>query len=96
MSRVDGAAAQPYCIKYMSKRPQGATFTALSISVDCPSCGESLPDPSGSLFWTPQELSQAIADQPNRTCDSCDEPFVLRQQNKASLELEFGPRGLRP
>lgn len=72
----------------MSK-PSSATLTALAISVDCPSCGESLPDPSGSLFWTPPELASAIANQPDRVCDSCDEPFVLRQQNKAHLLLEI-------
>lgn len=69
------------------QRPRGASYTALTVSVDCPACGEGLPDPSGSLFWTPQELAEVIAEQPNRTCDSCEEPFVLRQQSKAQLEL---------
>ena len=75
----------------MSSRLQSASFTALSVSVDCPSCGESLPDPSGSVFWTPSELASAIAEQPNRICDSCEEPFVLRHQNKAHLELGAKP-----
>lgn len=73
----------------MSARLPSASFTALTISVDCPACGESLPDPSGSLFWTPQELARVIAEQPNRTCDSCEEPYVLRQQSKAQLYLEI-------
>ena len=71
----------------MGNRLSSASYTALTISVDCPACGESLPDPSGSLFWTPSELAKAINDAPNITCDSCDKPFILRQQNKAHLEL---------
>lgn len=66
-------------------RKRGAVYTALTVSVDCPGCGESLPDPSGSLFWTPQEIEKAIAESPDRTCDSCDAPFSLRQQTSAHL-----------
>lgn len=72
----------------MSARVMSATYSALSVSVDCPHCGESLSDPTGSLFWTPQELASAIATQPRRTCDSCDHAFMLRQHNKAQLELQ--------
>lgn len=69
----------------MNKRALGALYTATSVQIDCPRCGESLPAPCGSVFWTVDELAKAIADQPDRTCDGCDEPFVLRQNDKAYL-----------
>lgn len=64
-----------------------ALFTAASLQIDCPRCGESLPAPCGSVFWTLDELTTALKDQPERTCDGCDEPFVLRQQSKAYMPL---------
>lgn len=64
---------------------RSALYSAMSVSVDCPHCGESLPAPCGSLFWTITELAKAINSQPDRVCDSCEEPFRLRQQNSATL-----------
>ena len=64
---------------------RGALYSALSVSVDCPHCGESLPAPCGSLFWTLAELAKAISERPDRVCDGCDEPFVLRPQRTATL-----------
>ena len=66
-------------------RVRSALFSAVTISVDCPHCGEPLPALCGSIFWTIGEISKAIAESPNRTCDGCDEPFVIRQQNSATL-----------
>lgn len=69
----------------ITSRIKSALFTATSVEVDCPSCGESLPAPCGSLFWTVDELSSAIDSAPLRTCNSCEEPFMLRQQSKAQM-----------
>lgn len=70
-------------------RKPAAIYTALSLSVDCPDCGESLPSPNDSLFWTVDELSLAIEREPHRTCGACDLAFELRQQSKAQLHIEL-------
>ncbi len=73
----------------MSRTHLSASYVATAVQVDCPHCGETLPAPNGSFFWVLDELSTAIEREPNRTCDSCDEPFVLRQQNKAHMSLNL-------
>jgi hypothetical protein len=72
----------------MGRPKPSAMFSALSVQVDCPHCGETLPAPDDSLFWTIPELAGRIADRPECTCDSCDESYVLRQQSKAHLPLD--------
>lgn len=69
---------------------RGALYTATSVQVDCPHCGESIPAPCGSIFWTVGELERAISAEPDRTCDGCDAPIALRQQSKAALPLMLG------
>lgn len=70
-------------------RIPSASYTALSVSVDCPDCGESLPSPGESLFWTLDELSLAIEREPHRVCGACDQRFVLRQQSKAHIHIHI-------
>lgn len=73
-------------------RKPAALYTALSVSIDCPGCGESQPSPNDSLFWTAEELSLAIEENPHRVCGACDLSFVLRQQNKVGIYLGAAPR----
>lgn len=76
----------------MPRARRGAVYAATAVEVTCPHCQETLPSPTGSFFWTMSEVAEAIARQPDRTCDSCDEPFVMRQESKCAMPLGiFGP-----
>ena len=79
---------------------RSAVYSAFTVSVECPSCGEPQPSPSNeSLFWTVEELAREIMADPGRTCGSCDELFVLRPQSKTllALDVHLPPRtGVKP
>lgn len=71
----------------MPRPARGAVYSATAVEVSCPHCQETLPSPIGSFFWTMQELAAAITDRPTRTCDSCEEDFVLHQESKCHMPL---------
>ena len=43
-----------------AQKPRRAKVIPCAVEVSCPDCGEVIPSPSGSLFWT---VSDTWADQ---------------------------------
>lgn len=61
-----------------------AILFAPAIEVTCPHCGEPLPSPdNGSDMWLPTQVRDASGQ--TKTCDSCDEPFVIADENKVQV-----------
>lgn len=71
----------------MPRLKRSAVYAATAVEVTCPHCQAELPSPTGSFFWTVSELARAIREEPSKTCNSCDEAFVLRQESKCALPL---------
>ena len=53
-------------------RTPTAKKTIYAVELDCPHCGETLAAPSGSLFWTVEEIQLAGG---SGACESCTKPF---------------------
>ena len=65
---------------------------AAAVEVVCPFCGENVPSPDGgSYMWTLSE-DRAAFDGKRRTCDSCDEEFVMSLPSKAITDRSGGAR----
>lgn len=67
----------------MTRFRRNAIIVAGTVEVRCPWCGEPQPSPDDSDFWVP---SQVITHEGDRVCVSCDEPFRLLAQSRATIE----------
>lgn len=55
-------------------RIQTAKATSETFTITCPHCGQVIPAPNGSLFWTLAELQCTFK---LRRCSGCDSSFFL-------------------
>lgn len=63
---------------------QTSNTLAACILVLCPHCGAEQPSPKdGTILWSPAEVSD---NQGDRTCNDCDEEYVLHFHSKINVE----------
>lgn len=65
---------------------RAARIVAVAVEVECPYCGESLPNPdNGAFSWRPSEVED---NQGERECNSCDQRFKVLVQSKVSVSYD--------
>ena len=73
------------------KQTRTAIITAVTVEVCCPHCGDPQPSPdNGSHAWMP---GQVVAEQGEKVCVACDEPFVLHAQSRVSVDAVEAQQG---
>ena len=75
---------------------RAARIVAVAVDVECPYCGESLPNPdNGAFSWRPSEVED---NQGERECNSCDQRFKVSDHlssENASLSSQVESMAMR-